>query len=580
MRIDKADGTPLAALVTFPMHGTISENTFLTNDAGGGLEFQLQEYLEGKLKKRVEVFFMQGSAGDVSPRGDHLDHKGTQQMQMLGYLASQHIGPMYEKIKMRSDITLEIANKRLGITRDAIGYKKDEFYRVYQGEKQPHRYGAFQCVQKGISAKKPEKHVDGKLRCAFSVFDLNGASVSQFSKTRLTALRLGELFISSFPGEVTSILANRFVQSVAKESGGKIKDHVVMGYAQDHHLYILSEDDWMKGGYEAATNIWGPKFGDFLSREAKALVMQLTTPKKEKNETGILPQDFYKLDIKKIEVPREKSPDAGKMVKQPPKQYRRMDNPFVFVFTGGFNGTDAPRPILQRKEKGGSFKDYMLNGVRVYDDSGHRMIMSWKKIRSSFHYSYFFEELESFPVGIYRFRVEGTSWDGDKRVPYKLETDSFAIIPSDKLKIWGVSYKGQSIEGWVSYPAGTNDDGKSGFLLAPAGHRLRSPLVTWRVGPPLPDKQPVALKITFSQAGKKVAEVTAKELNQRKKMSQTIIASRDDKGMEKTQKIVALSSGFKLQTKTRLPAGTYDVSITITDVYNNTGSWTQKLVVK
>lgn len=580
LRVDKMDGTPLAVTVTFPMHGTISENTMLTNDAGGGLEFQLQDYLEAKFKKRVEVFFMQGSAGDVSPRGDGLGHKSTHQMQMLGYLASQHIGPIYEKIQMHSDVTLEIANKRLPISRKTIGYGPDEFFRMHQGEKQAHRYGAFQCVKDGYNANDAKQHKDGDLGCAFSVFDLNGAPVTQFSKTRLTALRVGELFLSSFPGEVTSVLAKALVDLVAQESNGKIKDHIVVGYAQDHHLYLLTEDDWYKGGYEASMSVWGPKFGNYLLKEAKDLVLQLLTPEKEPNDTGILPQDFYQLDLTKIEVERLKSPDAGKVVNQPPKQYQRMDKRLTFTTTGGFYGTDMPRAILQRKESDNSFKDVMLHGVRPYDDSGHRMIMEFAQVKTSFHYTFAFEELEDFPVGTYRFRVEGTQWDGSKRIPYTVETEPFDIVPSTALKFWNPTLTGDTVTGWVSYPSATNDDGKSAFRLEPSGHRLRSPLVSWRVGPPLPEKQPVDLAVVIAQNGKTVAEVKATTLDQYKVVKQEVVESRDDKGNESKRSVDALASGFQLALPQKLAAGEYDVTLSIKDVHGNTGTWSNKLTVK
>ncbi|TNE46434.1 MAG: hypothetical protein EP343_22765 [Deltaproteobacteria bacterium] len=580
MRVDKADGTPIAALVTFPMHGTISENTMLTNDAPGGLEFGLEDRLEAKFKTRVDVFFMQGSAGDVSPRGDRMGHKGTLQMQMIGHLASQTIVPLFEKIQTKTDLTLDVANKRIPVSRNSIGYKPGEFYRVILDEQQDHRYGAFQCVGKEYRHDTPEVHKDGKLGCAFSVFDLNGAPIAQFSKTRLTAMRIGDLHISSFPGEVTSILASRFVDAVKQESGSKIKDHVVMGYAQDHHLYILTEDDWYKGGYEASMNVWGPKFGSYLVKEAKALALQLTTPEKEKNDTGILPQDFYGIDLKKIEIPRLKSPKAGTVMTQPPKEYKRMDKRLTFTIYGGFNGTDNPRATLQMKQQDGSFKDVMLNGVRPYDDSGFRMIMTFKAVKEDFMYTFYFEELENFPTGTYRFRVDGTQWDGSKRVAYKVETDAFEIVPSDQLRVWNVTFDGENVEGWISYPSATNDDGKSAFRLEPSGFRLRSPLVTWRVGPPLRENDKVELTITFSQGGNEVAKVTATELNQRKVVKQEVVENRKDDGAETKKTYDALASGFKLKTDSKLAAGEYDVTITIKDSFGNTGSWTKKMTVK
>lgn len=578
LKAENAKGEPLAVLVSFPMHGIISSNTMLTNDASGGLEFKLQDRLAAIEKKHVEVFFMQGPAGDVSPRGDRLGHKQTQQMQVLGTLAADHIATLYSKIQTKSDLDVEIVNRRIPLTYKDIGYKKDEFFAWIGGEKQAYRFGAFQCVSKGFPHDSGKRHKDGELKCIFSMEKLHGAAAPQFSKTRMTAARIGDLVLATFPGESTSHIARRLREGVKKKVGDKIKDMIVLGYSQDHQMYIVGEADWWRGGYEASTNIWGPKVGEYFLRHAIELATQLTTPEKEKNNTGILPIDFYKLDLTTT-VPRKQTPGAGTVTVQPPKQYKRMAAPFKFTIQGGFHGVDNPHVVLQREVKG-TFEDYKRVGGRVYDEFDYRMMMTFAVKDNKNLYTFHFMELESFPTGTYRFRFEGTQWDGSKRASYKGNTDAFKIVASDQLRILGLQYKNKELHGWIAYPKGTNDDGKSALSkLEAVGHRLRSHLVPWQVGGPLAETAKVKLNIKIEQGGKVIETLTSDKLNVRSEIDRSFVVARDAKGKETKQTKKALSSGFKLATKTPLTSGAYQVTVTIEDEHGNTGTWGPKELV-
>jgi len=292
------------------------------------------------------------------------------------------------------------------------------------------------------------------------------------------------------------------------------------------------------------------------------------TPEKEENKTGLWPFDFYQLDLSK-RVPREETPAAGKVVQQPPATYHRMEAPFAFVFSGGFPGIDHPRVVVQRKKEG-AFHDVKGPGGRLYDDSDPRMRMTFASKKGQYHYTYWFEELEDFPAGTYRFRVEGHRWDGQARQPYTLESQPFEVLPSERLRFEGLAFDGKVIQGFVRYPAGTNDDDKSPFSkLKTSGHRLRSPLVPWQVGPPLPQKATVQLKITLAQGGKTLETLTAQSLNRYKTAPVRVVTSRTKEGKETHRTLQALSSGFRLSTTSKHPKGTYQLTLSLTDAHGN-----------
>ncbi|HKH63272.1 MAG TPA: neutral/alkaline non-lysosomal ceramidase N-terminal domain-containing protein, partial [Flavitalea sp.] len=63
LRIDKADGTPLALIANYPMHGTVlgGESTVISGDAPG----IVSQYVEEKLG--APLLFINGAAGNLAP---------------------------------------------------------------------------------------------------------------------------------------------------------------------------------------------------------------------------------------------------------------------------------------------------------------------------------------------------------------------------------------------------------------------------------------------------------------------------------------------------------------------------------
>ncbi len=582
MRVDQQDGSPMATLVSFPMHGTAvaSKKFALTQDSAGGVELEIEDYFEQRLNKRVEAFFMQGPAGDISPAGDHLEHEEVQKLQMIGHLAAKHAWTLYEKIQTKDDIRLDVVNKRIGISRDLIGYKEDEFYEDKNGQKIPYRFGALQCVTLEFDYQKtPDKqHQDGKLSCGLvSEFINNGAPIPQFSKTHLTAARIGDLTLATFPGEVTSFLAIRLRKALQEQSSNKLKDIITLGYSQDHHFYLLEEKDWWRGGYEASMNIWGPRFGEYLLQQVTTLALQLSQETKPDNKTDFLPQDFHDIDLTPT-VPREKTPHAGQIVTQPPKTYRRLDPPFTFTLSGGFSGVDNPSVVLQRQDAG-DFKDVIRTAGRLYDDSGYRLIMRFEKKEDTsdkkehrWLYHFDFEELQDFPLGTYRFRVRGNQWDGEKSIPYEVNTDAFSVVASDQIRIQDIKVEGKTLSAIVGYPPSTNDDGKTPFAkLERVGHRLRSPLTFWDAPSPITQQlDQVSGKIIVTQQGKSVLSLSLANLPAPQESDVTVFLSRDAQG-QTTQRIRKTQASKITQDLGQIAPGIYEAAFEITDAFGNTG---------
>jgi neutral ceramidase len=82
------------------------------------------------------------------------------------------------------------------------------------------------------------------------------------AETSSIALRWGELVIVGAPGELIAELGLRVKQEAARITGAR---HVVVGGLADEWVsYVLSEEEYRKGGYEASVSFYGPTLGETI----------------------------------------------------------------------------------------------------------------------------------------------------------------------------------------------------------------------------------------------------------------------------------------------------------------------------
>ena len=77
--------------------------------------------------------------------------------------------------------------------------------------------------------------------------------------TTSVSLRLGELLVVGIPGEATAELGLKIKAEAIKATDAR---HVAVGGLADEWIsYILSEDQYGQGGYEASVSFYGPTLG-------------------------------------------------------------------------------------------------------------------------------------------------------------------------------------------------------------------------------------------------------------------------------------------------------------------------------
>lgn len=458
IRIDEVDEetgettAPLAVLVNFAMHGTVygDSNRNLSVDAPGLVEYKLEE----RFAERINVLYMQGAAGDVSPGGAG---DGSQRMEDVGYRVAAQAHALYNAVTggaeaavifpLSREVPIRVAARRIPLRHDLLGYADDEFFKD----------GAMLCAV-GVNDECPAPDASGNPvdvpplsttsngRCV-------GVGVEGKGKyhTDLMVAQVGPLTIASVPGEPVAEIGRR-VAAAGKELG--LNEVLVYGYAQDHNGYILMPDDWLRGGYEPTITEWGWKFAPYMLEQQADLMRELATG----------------APAKKYAVPRVKYPDVttpptpavpGRempVLRTAPEGAHARFSALTVAWYGGDPVLGLPRVGVEVRQ-GGKFVPLRYNGWRPVNNAGYEIQTQYSSDPSyatfktrrdifgedivwgegkwvpSHQWSARWEVPAWAPAGEYRLRVMGTyvgAVDGEP-VDYDLATEPFTVAPAVNL---------------------------------------------------------------------------------------------------------------------------------------------------
>jgi hypothetical protein len=226
----------------------------------------------------------------------------------------------------------------------------------------------------------------------------------------------------------------------------------------------------------ASQNIWGPKFGDYIARTARAIAGELLTPEREEVDTGIKPS-FYDFLEDDTVPPTTTMGMPGGVIESPTGQVPRGALMKV-RFNGGHPGVDLPYAVLERRRDDGVFLPAgRAEGGLLYDNSLYDTVTIYRGDYALDHTWEIEWELPfNAPTGTYRVHLMGRTFDGQGPQPYDVvSADTFELVPAT-LNVREVSLEGRTVNVEVTLPDGpTNDDGVTPFeALTTTGHLLRA----------------------------------------------------------------------------------------------------------
>ncbi|MFW5967690.1 MAG: neutral/alkaline non-lysosomal ceramidase N-terminal domain-containing protein, partial [Persicimonas sp.] len=516
-RIDDADGTPRAAMVSFGTHGTVHSKNYMTGDVPAGVERALEARLGETYDRFVPAFYMNQNGGTMSPRGDRHDHVEQARMEALGAEFAERALPAFEDLNTDRDIDLEATTHRFPITYETLGYEEGEWTVGGLGQGTPndqYDFGALQCLQ-GEDDEDYETHADPPVEDCLPAHIINNhRSLTLFAKSQMTALRIDGLTMLTLPGEASMELGWQVLREARDRYEIDPLTSWTFGYAQDHQLYLTPTNlrgelppfdgistpqapdeypdyafSWLQGGYEASMSVWGWKFGDFLLERAMETVGLLEGADVDLELPEAKPTEFTRLDQERFPVESSDAERVGDVVEEPPESVERLETIEV-AWVGGDPGAEmpqAPRALLERRVDG-DFEPVETDSRRPYDNREPVMLTRRREVDDRWEWVVRFEEMHDFPTGEYRFRIEGHYVDEeDERHAYEATTRAFEIAPLDDLDLES-SADESSVEARLAYPAATAlsyDETDEDPGAVTGNFRMRHPRVGPGVSPPL-----------------------------------------------------------------------------------------------
>lgn len=336
IRVDEVDGDPIAVLPVFGVHGTIlgADNVLVSTDAPGGVERVFEEHFDSE----VVVIHLQGAGGDTSPagieggtttcpEGSVLCHDYGR-AETVGFNALPEMLALYDVAgaDMQTSVPMEMVTRSYErgpdqenfVVRDgALRYAPWDGVtpadgRIYDDtgailspiDEFNAPYGAALCATPDrVRALNRDAQIPGtaipelanfpystcnRLEGVTRLFeqalqvDFSGPPLCDTTRALISAARIGDWYFSTIPGE-PMVLGNQRLREIAPVDG----DHlIIIGYAQDHHGYVMTAEDWLLMGYEPTITFWGPLDGEQIIEDAAALLEAVTTDAREDMGTG------------------------------------------------------------------------------------------------------------------------------------------------------------------------------------------------------------------------------------------------------------------------------------------------------
>jgi hypothetical protein len=231
-RIDKVTGQPLAVLVNWTAHPT-----FMGPDDmmfSGGWPGHLQRTIEALVGHGVTAMYYNGAQADQSPVRREDSGRNWERAECYGRELGIIVYKEWQKIKPISSPTFSYHAEEIELP---VCTWHPDFMKTGGSE-----YGlSEEIMEKALTIIAPQKTVSG-------------------------SLRLGNLLIVGVPGEIAVQLGMSIKSQVCQITG--IRHVVIGGLANEWISYILSAEEYKKGGYEASVSFYGQTLGKVIVQGA------------------------------------------------------------------------------------------------------------------------------------------------------------------------------------------------------------------------------------------------------------------------------------------------------------------------
>jgi hypothetical protein len=233
LRLDKADGKPLAVFVNYTAHGTFVDDTeMLVSSEWAG---SMQRTVEDLMGEGVTCLYANGAEGDCAPTGKPA---GSPYEQAWNYGREVGVAAwrLADKIETKPVTNFAVASKWVML---------------------PERKSAPDFIKiAGDEYKVTQDQIDLLLKVMFP------------DQAPIFAFRLNDFQMMTFPGEPICEIGTAVKDALRKDG---VAHPCVASLTTDHIGYILTAEEYNKSGYEVTASFYGGGLGKLLQDEEIAL---------------------------------------------------------------------------------------------------------------------------------------------------------------------------------------------------------------------------------------------------------------------------------------------------------------------
>src|SRR3954447_26181284 len=429
LRVDGADGTPLALWSNFAVHPTsFGDGNLLFSGDNAGIAARLAESaisrLSGRGRAKVVDVWTNGAQGDISPAGETATVEG----QAIDWTRSDAAGANLAGARDAAGIVAAWRDAGKNMT-SAPQLGSRSFFFAFDGSSyggpggKQEPVGPFPFLGQGGIVED-----DGT--CA--PVD-NFAGPGQGQKLPLVGgpglapptapvsfWRIGRVGIAAFPVELTKQMGQRIRDSLLKASNGALDRVVIAGLTNGYWSYTTTPEEYGYCGYEGSFTLFGREEGYGWLAAGNQLMSGLLAGKPAPAGFPEPPDTAF---ASSQTTPIRSTPSAGTAVKQPAASLTRYGYA-VFGWKGGDPQVDAPRGVpfvsLQRQVRGG-WRTAATDDT--FEDATERSAGDvWTE-------TFQFDRCQA--LGTYRFHVTGRAVrsTGGVASPYTVDSRAFDVAP-------------------------------------------------------------------------------------------------------------------------------------------------------
>jgi neutral ceramidase len=414
LRVDRADGTPLAGWIHFPVHLTTSGPDGDLWDAD--LAAAATQHLETAVAaKGFTALYTNGSLGDLMPRFDAYNRTAVMDLHGRRIAARAMKAWNAAGTRLRRNVDIDVRWTRSCYCGQEVEPGKQVDDTPYWG------LSFFGGSEDGASIFHEPLSTEGRRLPEDASDPVQGRKIIvsrglvHEQVPEIQVARVGNRLLLAAPGEPTVEMGRRFEAAVRPELPEGVKEPVVVGLANDYMGYETTPEEYQMQHYEGGHTVFGLWSSLLIRNSFVALSHAMATgepapaPDRPAVLGGTNPGAFPSGD------------GEGAIAEEPAESVARFDT-ISIAWRGSPNGVDRPvdEPFVTLERQ--------VGGQWVASDTDLGLAFIWREEGSEYRARYEVAPYE--PPGVHRLRIHAAA--------YELESQPFMVRRSRALKLRGV----------------------------------------------------------------------------------------------------------------------------------------------